>query len=258
MSCVDVVSTAGQQAVITAGLTTDAQRCAAPWAGATAATPPPTGDDRPFLYLKDRTIPPLYLITLGLILAVSLLSVRLVAGPYRRMRPYADLFLLGVAFLLLETKSVTGFALLFGTTWVVNAIVFAGVLVAVLAAVEVTRRFRTPPLPVMYGVLAAGLLLAWLVPDSWLLSLPVPLRAAAAITVAFLPIFAANVVFAKRFAGSADSTVAFGANLLGAMVGGCLEYLALLTGYQGLLVVAAVLYLGAFALLPRRGTAVAA
>ncbi|WP_344971300.1 spermidine synthase [Streptosporangium fragile] len=249
--CVDIVSETGQQAVITAGLTSDAQRCGGEWAGATAETPPPTGDDRPFLYLKDRTIPEIYLITLGLILIVSMLAVRAVAGPYTRMRPYTDLFLLGVAFLLLETKSVTGFALLFGTTWVVNAIVFAGVLVAVLAAVEVTRRFRVPPLPVMYGVLLAGLLLAWLVPNSWLLGLPLPLRAVVAVVVAFLPIFAANVVFAKRFADSADGTVAFGANLLGAMVGGCLEYLALVVGYQALLIVAGVVYLGAFALLPR-------
>jgi hypothetical protein len=56
------------------------------------------------------------------------------------MLRYRDLFLLGAAFLLLETKSVTGFALLFGTTWVVNALVFAVVLLAVLAAVEVTKR----------------------------------------------------------------------------------------------------------------------
>ncbi len=252
--CVDVVSTAGQQAVITAGLAPADQRCATEWPGAAAGTPPPAGDDRPFLYLKDATIPPIYVITLGLILIVSLLAVRAVAGPYRRMRPYADLFLLGVAFMLLETKSVTGFALLFGTTWVVNAIVFAGVLVAVLAAVEVTRRFRTPPLPVMYGVLLAGLLLAWLVPNEWLLSLPLPLRAVAAVTVAFLPIFAANVVFAKRFAETADATTSFGANLLGAMVGGCLEYVALVIGYQGLLVVAALLYVGAFLLLPRKNS----
>ena len=85
------------------------------------------------------------------------------------MRPYADLFLLGAGFMLLETKSITGFALLFGTTWVVNAIVFAGVLVAVLAAVEVTRRFKTPPMKVMYAVLFGGLVLAWLFPDEWLL-----------------------------------------------------------------------------------------
>ena len=62
------------------------------------------------------------------------------------MRPYADLFFMGAAFLLLETKNIATFALLFGTTWLVNALVFAGVLVIVLAAVETTRRFRTPPL----------------------------------------------------------------------------------------------------------------
>ncbi len=96
-----------------------------------------------------------------------------------------------------------------------------------------------------------GLLTAWLVPASWLLGLPVPARLVAAATIAFLPIFAGNVVFAKRFASTVDPTTAFGANLLGAMVGGCLAYTALLVGYPGLLVVAGILYAGAFALLPR-------
>jgi hypothetical protein len=40
-------------------------------------------------------------------------------------------------------------------------------------------------------------------------------------------------------------------NLLGAIVGGCLEYAALLTGYADLLVVVALLYLVAFLLLPK-------
>ncbi|WP_214102920.1 spermidine synthase [Acrocarpospora catenulata] len=252
--CVDVVGW-GQQAVITAGLTPADQVCAAEWGGAPAGTPPPTSDDRPFLYLHDTSIPALYLIALGLILLVSVLAVRAVAGPYRTMRPYADLFLLGVGFMLLETKNVTGFALLFGTTWLVNAIVFAGVLVAVLAAVEVTRRFRTPSLPVMYGVILVGLVIGWLVPNSWLLSLPLPLRLITAVVIAFLPIFAANVVFAKRFAETENATMSFGANLLGAMVGGCLEYFALVSGYNALLIVAGVLYLGAFALLPRAARA---
>ena len=186
------------------------------------------------------------------ILLLSLVLVRVVGGPIRRMRPYADLFLLGSAFLLLETRAVTGFALLFGTTWVVNAIVFAGVLLVVLLAVEVTRRIRTPPVPVVYGLLAASLGLAALLPPTLLLGLPVPLRALAAVVIAFLPVFFANLVFAKRFAETADPTSAFGANLLGAMLGGCLEYLSLLVGYQALLLVAGVLYLGAFLLLPRR------
>jgi len=246
------------QAVIFAGLTVADQRC-----GPVPATvgldvsnvvppgPDPATDDHPFVYLEARTIPAFYVVTLLGILLISLLSVRLVGGPLRRMRPYADLFLLGAAFLLLETRSITGFALLFGTTWVVNAIVFAGVLVVVLAAVEVTRRVRTPPLPVAYALLGASLLAAALVPPGLLLGLPVPLRLVTAVVVAFLPIFMANLVFAKRFADTSDAASAFGANLLGAMLGGCLEYLSLVVGYQLLLLVAGVLYAGAFALLPR-------
>jgi hypothetical protein len=81
--------------------------------------------------------------------------------------------------------------------------------------------------------------------------MPVGLRAVVAVTIAFLPIFAANVVFAKRFTDTADATASFGANLLGAMLGGCLEYLALVIGFDGLLIVAAVLYAGAFLLRPK-------
>jgi hypothetical protein len=257
--CVDKLNDELRQAVITAGLDPSDQRCGqVAWHGAAAGTPPPATDDRPFLYLFTDRIPSMYLVTLGLIVGAGIVAVGVFGGggSYRRMRPYTDLFLLGVGFMLLETKSVTGFALLFGTTWVVNAIVFAGVLIAVLAAVEVTRRFRMPPLRVMYAVLFLGLLLAWLFPDDWLLAMPVPLRAVVAVTIAFLPIFAANVVFAKRFTDTQDATASFGANLLGALIGGCLEYAGLLLGYDGLLVIAALLYVGAFLLRPRKATVV--
>ena len=68
--------------------------------------------------------------------------------------------------------------------------------------------------------------------------------------LAFFPIFAANLVFARRFRDSADSTAAFGANLLGAMVGGLLEYVSLITGYRSLLLIVALLYGVAFLLRP--------
>jgi hypothetical protein len=55
-------------------------------------------------------------------------------------------------------------------------------------------------------------------------------------------------------AGAADPTSAFGANLLGAPTGGALEYLALVTGYQALLLVVAVLYLGACAAMRLAGS----
>ena len=50
----------------------------------------------------------------------------------------------------------------------------------------------------------------------------------------------------RLFADVEASGTAFAANLLGAMVGGTLEYLALLTGYRFLLVVVAALYALAF------------
>ena len=172
------------------------------------------------------------------------------------MWSYRDLFLLGAAFLLLETRSVIGFALYFGTTWFVNALVFAGVLVAVLAAVEFTHRLRTPRLEIMYAVLIGGLALSWLMPSSVLLSMSVVPRATVAIVISFLPIFAANVIFAKRFSATADAPMAFGTNLLGAIVGGCLEYLSLIFGYRALLILAAMLYVGAYLVMPRSRTPV--
>ena len=76
-------------------------------------------------------------------------------------------------------------------------------------------------------------------------------RALAAVAVSFLPIFFANLVFAQRFTETSDATSAFAANLLGAIVGGCLEYLSLIVGYQALLLLAALLYAGALASRPR-------
>jgi hypothetical protein len=72
--------------------------------------------------------------------------------------------------------------------------------------------------------------------------------------ISFLPIFAANVIFAKRFSATADAPMAFGTNLLGAIVGGCLEYLSLIFGYRALLILAATLYAGAYLVMPRSPT----
>ena len=74
-----------------------------------------------------------------------------------------------------------------------------------------------------------------------------------AVLLAFVPIYLANVAFSKRFGASDDSRSAFGLNLLGAMLGGTMEYLALLTGYRNLLLIVAALYLCAFLLTPRKG-----
>ncbi len=230
-----------QQAVLTLRKDASTGGCTTTWTPRAVALEPSV-DDRPFPYLGSRTIPSFYLWMLGLVLMASVVGVRTVAGPLRTMRPYVDLFFMGAAFLLLETKNVVQFALLFGTTWAVNAAVFAGVLLSVLAAIEVARRVTIRRPILLYAALLAALAAAWLIPQDALLDLSLVPRFLAGVTIAFLPIFIANLLFAVRFKGAGSSTVAFGANLLGAMVGGALEYLALIFGFNTLLVVVAALY----------------
>ena len=90
-----------------------------------------------------------------------------------------------------------------------------------------------------------------MVQPEWLLELSFWPRLVAATLLAFVPIYLANIAFAKRFQQADDSQAAFGINLLGAIVGGCLEYAALLTGYRNLLLVVGVMYLIAFLLKPK-------
>jgi spermidine synthase len=217
-----------------------------------AVAPKPASDNHPFPYLKERTIPSFYLVSIAAILLISLGMVRLAGGPLRQMRGHLDLFLMGAAFLLLETKNVVQFALLFGTTWLVNALVFSGVLVSILVAVLVSKRVTLQRLWPVAAVLAGFLVIGYLVPQSSLLQLPSALRLVIASLIAFVPIFAANVLFAQKFRGREDGTTAFAANLIGAMVGGTLEYLALIVGFRNLLIVVALLYLGAFWAASRR------
>lgn len=242
----DQGSAASHLAFLEAARSDSALRCQAVWKPTTKHISVST-DDHPFPYLRTRTLPGFYLATIGLILLASLLMIRVAAGPLRQMRSYTDLFFMGAAFLLLETMNVVRFALFFGTTWLVNALVFAGVLLSVLLAVEVSNHvtFRKPTR--LYAVLLAFLVLAFFVPASWVLSLSVPLRFLVAVGIAFAPIFMANLVFTQRFKDVGSSTVAFGSNLLGAMVGGLLEYTSLIIGYRALLIVVAVLYGLAFA-----------
>lgn len=246
--CVDSVGNYGRFALLMISADPRAVQCRTTWSPAARAIPAPVDDDHPFVYLETRSIPTLYLITIAGILLVSLVSIRFSAGSLRSMGTYADLFFMGAAFLLLETKNVVQFALLFGTTWFVNALVFFGILLSVYAAIELARRVRVRSAGLLYAALFAALVVAWAIPPESLLTLGFVPRLAAAICLAFAPIFLANLVFAERFRDVGSSTVAFGANLLGAMVGGILEYSSLVLGYRSLLIVIAVLYGCAFLL----------
>lgn len=244
-----------QQAVLTVGSSPGDITCSTTWSPSPGMAPAVATDDHPFPYLNGRTIPRFYLTALLLMLAASILIARRFGGAAGRIWEYKDLFLMGVAFLLLETKSIVQFALLFGTTWFVNTLVFAGVLVAVFMAVELSRHVRLASPVLLYASLGIALALAWIVPQESLLGLSLMPRFLAAVALAFSPVFLANLIFAQRFEQVGSSTAAFGANLLGAMIGGLLEYSAMVVGYRALLILVLVLYTAAYLSHPKRATA---
>jgi hypothetical protein len=217
---------------------------------ATVATAPaPATDDWPFLYLREPGIDPTYIAALGFVLAAAAIGTLLVARgsrtPVAAFSPH--FFALGAAFLLLETRSLATFGLLFGTTWLVNALVFVAILLSVLLAIAANARWRPRRAP-LYAGLGVALGAAFLLPPSALLIDPAWLRYGLAAIVAFAPVFFANLVFTRSFQDTRSADMAFASNLIGATLGGVLEYAALLTGYRGLLLVVAGLYLAALVL----------
>jgi SAM-dependent methyltransferase len=207
-------------------------------------TPTEATDDWPFLYLRTPTIQPYYLLALGFVLLVALFGVAGAAvatkTPLRGFSPH--FFVLGTAFLLLETRSLVSFSLLFGTTWLVNSLAFFAILASVLLAILVNARLKIRRSRPLYVLLFAALAVAFVLPPEQLLIDPLWLRYLLASAVAFAPVFLANLIFTYSFRDTKIADMAFASNLVGAMLGGVIEYLSLLTGYRFLLIVVALFY----------------
>jgi hypothetical protein len=229
---------------------------AASWTGDPAEVgpaPDPATDDWPLLYLRQPGLPGVYVAGLAMVAGCALLLVCGVGAGDVRRGFNGHMFCLGAAFMLLETRSLVSFALLFGSTWLVNSLVFFAILCSVLLAVFLSARLALKPSIGLYALLLASLLLAYLLPaDAFLSISSLPVRYAATSIVAFLPIFLANLVFAGSFQLTGRSAdLAFASNLLGVMVGGMLEYTALIFGYRHLLVLAVGFYVLSSLLLHR-------
>lgn len=218
----------------------------------------PATDDWPFLYMREPHLPRHYAWALLGVLVVSVLAVAgaLAAigatGAARvRVAPLAPFFVLGAGFMILETKAITQFALIWGSTWVVASSTIASVLVmAALGAWLASRVTRVRPW--LVGIPLLGLLLlAYLLPVGTIGFGSVAAETAFYSVLTFSPVLLAGLLFSGSLKQTDNVAFAYGANLLGAMAGGVGEYLALVTGYRVLLVAIALCYLAAIVLYPR-------
>ncbi|HEY7161889.1 MAG TPA: spermidine synthase, partial [Acidobacteriota bacterium] len=213
---------------------------------------PPT-DNWPFLYLEKRTIPALYRnMILIMFTAVALLALLLQKlgsrfSDERQMQTAwlkAAFMLMGIAFLLLETKSVIQFSLLFGTTWLNNSLVFIAILLLVLAANGTAQLIKDARiLWIVYVLLIASSLITVFYPLGNLLQLESKvLRFIFASLITFAPIYFANLIFSLTFRDQPAAEILFGWNLIGATLGGLLEYTSMALGYSALAIIVAFCY----------------
>jgi hypothetical protein len=152
-------------------------------------------------------------------------------------------FFLGAGFMLLETKSIVQFALLWGSTWSSASLAIASVLAMALASTVVASRVeirRAAPVAVaLLGLIA----LNYLLPVG---RVSFSSRSAESVfygALVFSPVFVAGLLFSRSFRHSSTAAADFGANLFGAMIGGVAEYLSLLAGYRFLLILVGGCYL---------------
>lgn len=213
---------------------------------------PPDGlrsvtDDWPFLYLRHAAIPDLNLRGMAVMGGLALLIIflfppRQPVGGRRRFGLDGRMFFLGAAFMLVETKAVVHMALLFGSTWMVNSVVFFAILVMILAANLLVLRLRPMQLRPYYIGLFIALSLNVVIPLDTFLGLDRGLQVAGASLLVFAPVLFAGVIFAVAFSETRDSGQAFGANIAGAILGGMAENASMVVGFQYLVLVAAAFY----------------
>jgi hypothetical protein len=99
-----------------------------------------------------------------------------------------------------------------------------------------------------------SLALLWVVTPAELAQLPLALRGIVGGLLVGLPVGFAGVIVSIRLSRSSDPTASLGSNLLGAVLGGCLEYSSMLIGLHGLLLLAAALYAVGLGFVLRTGT----
>ena len=220
----------------------------------------PATDDWPFLYMRAPELPRHYLAALGIVLVVSAFAVIAVGSGLRRTPPTTSgsaspsgavsgfsrtlhFFFLGAGFMLLETKSIVQFALLWGSTWSSASLAIASVLVMALASAVVASRVEIRRSGPIAAALVGLIALNYLLPVGRVSFSSRLVESVFYGALVFSPVFFAGLLFSRSFRRSSSAAADFGANLFGGMIGGVAEYLSLVAGYRFLLILVAGCYL---------------
>lgn len=219
-----------------------------PWPGPGELQPGRASTDQwPFLYL-DFDMGGIWLYIMVLVAAVVLPAAVLVRGTGAGISggEWANMFFLGQAFMLTETKSITHLSLLLGATWIVSSAVIFTILVLAYLANLVVSKGKSPSVGLLYFLLSTVLIIQYFLPIPESTSYPPVILAIVYSVIDCLPVFFGSMIFSKCFANTKFANQALGANLLGVSLGGLTENFCVAIGINGLVFVALALYLLSF------------
>jgi len=211
-----------------------------------------TTDDWPYFYQHEPGLPISVILISLAVLIICGWFLRQTSG--ERAGGELHFLFLGAGFMLLEAQIVSKMALLFGTTWVVNAIVVSGLLCLIVAANLVYGALPRIPLWIAYAGLFTTLAVMFAVPVEKLFFVSWLVRAIVATLALCVPVFFAGIIFVSSFARAGFRGSALGSNLFGSLLGGLLESFSLWFGLRSLAILAATLYVLSAIFLRRVGT----
>lgn len=201
-------------------------------------------DDWPFFYMPIRKFPASYIPLVGILIAVSFALIHRFAKStsYGFSVPG---FFLGAGFMLIEAKGITELALFYGSTWFVTSIVVTIILLFAFFANWIISKVKKLSLNLIYVMLFLSLFVGLGVSYSGLIIS----TAVSKTVVTFIilgPIFFSGLAFSSEIRRFKVVSAVIFSNLLGAMVGGFLEYNSMYFGIRFLYILAMFLYIFAF------------
>lgn len=207
----------------------------------------PSSDDWPFLYTNFHKEGMFLYFSILLVAVVVPALLTIITTPKKSaggISPgeWGNMFFLGNAFMLIETKSITQLSLLFGATWLVSSIVILTILILAWVGNLIVMRANKLPLPFLYGGLFVCLVAdyLWKVPEQT--TMPPLVVSSLAALFACCPIVFGSMTFSTCFKNTSRPVELLSANLLGVAFGGLTENLCLWTGIKGLPILGLALY----------------
>ena len=202
-------------------------------------------DDWPFFYMSYRIYPTSYAVLISVIFIISLIFLKkLTKMNYNKFS--FTCFFLGVGFMLMETKGITELAKIYGSTWVVVSVVITAILsMAYLANLMIIKNIKIS-VNKIYFFLILSLFLTYLISYINFYNYPTIYLKFLIPFILTFPVFFSGLAFSKELVSYGSTANALSCNILGAIVGGLLEYNSMFFGFKFLYILAIIFYFLAY------------